>query len=159
MSFQLSVPPTPPALTNGFASHHSRPKDFPSSLTLQHELGSPPCSPSHLQSRNHTSPTNSHIDSLAHRHQHHLGDLQSPLHIKPDAHMLYSHPSALHSLSLPPPLNSSIGQHMHQFAPTVIPSHATFGGKHVGVLAGAGKHGVELNPPILSHTPAVIIAE
>ncbi len=155
MSFHLSVPCSPPSLSNGYASHH---KDFMSSLSFQSDLQSPPCSPNQMHSNNLTSPTNPHINSH-HRHHHHNntgGDHHTPqILVKPDNHMMYRSSMALHSsLSIPPPPS-----HLHPYSQTSSPLPAQLSGKHnIGILAGP-KHGVvDFHPPTLSHTP-VIIAE
>ena len=157
MSFHLTIPSSPPSLSNGYASHH---KDFMSSLSFQNELGSPPTSPptNRMHSNTLTSPTNRpRIDSLGHHHHHHHQQLVGDHHItiKPDPHLMYSqHP--LHTVPIHP-------SHLHPYAnpnPSVIPTQLN--GKHIGVLAAAGpaKHPgvVDFRPPTLSHTP-VIIAE
>ena len=147
MSFHLTAPPSPPSLTNGYASHH---KDFMSSISFQGELRSPPCSPNQMHSNHLTSPTNTHhINSLPRRH-HHSNTDTSQILVKPDpSHMMYPS-SVLHSIPT---------SHLHPYIPTPSTLPAQLSGKHnIGILAGP-KHGVvDFHPPTLSHTP-VIIAE
>ncbi len=150
MSFHLTVPSSPPSLSNGYASHH---KDFMSSVSFSSNkpVHSPP---SHMTSNPLTSGTTNHthlIDSLAHHLPHNgTGECQPPpLLVKPDAtHMMYP-PSALHAMGLAPP-------HMHSYAPNVIPTQLS--GKHIGVLTSTKREVQDFHPPTLSHTP-VIIAE
>ena len=149
MSFHLTVPSSPPSLSNGYASHH---KDFMSSVSFSSKpVHSPP--PSHMTSNPLTSGTpdhTHHIDSLAHHLPHNgTGECQPPppLLVKPDAtHMMYA-PSGIQAMGLP---------HMHSYVPNVIPTQLS--GKHIGVLASTKREVQDFHPPTLSHTP-VIIAE